>query len=121
MALAQADRAALALMVSEPLFRKVGRSGLGGIRPEYFKAVTIDIPEKGFRRTGYLHVPGYDLDGLDLPPLEEPTHPGAVASPSSSPTADRRETVGGKRYHIQAGHSVTFTEAGRDINIGRQG
>lgn len=120
-ALAKADRADLALMISEPVFRKVGRSGLGGIRPEYFKTVTIDIPEKGFLQEGYLHVPGHDMDAFDPPPLEEPKHPGAAAQPSSSPTAYRNEVAGGKRYHIQAGRSVTFNEAGRDINVDRQG
>jgi hypothetical protein len=119
-ALAEGDRAALALMVSDPVFKKVGRSGLGGIRPEHFKAVSIDIPEKNFQHIGHLHVPGYDMDEFGPPPPGEPQHPGALAQPSSSPTADGKAT-GGARYHIRAGRSVTFNKAGRDINVERQG
>jgi hypothetical protein len=60
-ALDEAEDSAVALIVSEVVYRKVVLSDLGGLRPEQFAKVDVDIPAKDFRQTAYVHVPGYDM------------------------------------------------------------
>lgn len=57
-ALSGAPHAALALVLSEAVFRKVVASELGGLRPAQFTSVAIDRPEKAFKETAYIQVRG---------------------------------------------------------------
>lgn len=59
--LARAQQAALVLIVSEPVHRKVVESGLGGIRAEQFCEVRVVDLAKRFDESAYVHVPGYDM------------------------------------------------------------
>ena len=86
-ALAQAERSELALIVSTPVYEKVVLSGLAGVSPEQYAAVQVDLAAKGFRHTGYVHVPGHDMHTF------APERPAAVAvvpaveGGAASPTA----------------------------------
>jgi hypothetical protein len=65
-ALDEAKDAAVALIVSETVYRKVVLSDLGGLRPDQFAKVDVDIPAKDFSQTAYVHVPGYDMRTFDI-------------------------------------------------------
>jgi hypothetical protein len=73
-ALDSAEDAAVALIVSEPIYHKVVLSDLDGLRPEQFAEVAVDIPTKDFKRMAYVHVPGYDMRTF----VTEQAHEGSV-------------------------------------------
>jgi hypothetical protein len=112
-ALESAPRAQLALLVSEPIYQKVGVSGLGGVRPEHFTPIRIHVPGKGFDQMAYLHVPGEvgrdpGSSGAAIPP--------APSGPPGSPGAAGRDS-----YHFDGPGTVYLNQAERDIDIRRQG
>lgn len=55
-ALDENSRAHLVQIISDPVYRKVVGSGLGGLRAEQFRPVRISV--KQFDETAYVHVPG---------------------------------------------------------------
>ncbi|RKT51739.1 GUN4 domain-containing protein [Saccharothrix australiensis] len=61
----------LAQLLSASLYRRAVLPELGGLRPGQFEEVRVDLPEKGFRESAYLHLP----------------HRGPVARPVGSPVA----------------------------------
>lgn len=111
--------AQLALIVSEPVFRKACLSGLGGIRPEQYAEVTVDIPSKGFREPAYVHVPGQFLDGggtRDPGGRDEPRgrdEPGGQGRPGANdtPATVINKAKGNARVGVQ-GHVQG------DVNLG---
>jgi hypothetical protein len=107
-ALDLAGRAALALLVSDPIFQKVGVSGLGGIRPEHFTPIRVYIPSKKFDQTAHLHVPGRGMTTVDTE---------SRPSPPEWPTAP----TGRDTYNFSGPGNTNVNQAGRDINIRRQG
>ncbi|WP_283133311.1 hypothetical protein [Rhizohabitans arisaemae] len=66
-ALVLGDRAQLALLVSEPVYRQVVCSELDGLRSEQFREIGVRIPAKAFNVPAYLHIPGYDMRTFTLP------------------------------------------------------
>jgi hypothetical protein len=127
-ALIWATDAELALLVSEPVHRKVVESGLGGIQPKQFRAVQVELPAKDFSATAYLHVPGMDMSAFEPPadtevrypprhsvpgpPDADPDHPGtADREPGAQPAAAE-----GAEPTAQAGHPIQI--AGTIHNTG---
>jgi class 3 adenylate cyclase len=120
--LARARDASLALLVSEPVYRSVIESGLGGLRPGRFRLVQIDNPAKGFRQGAYLYIPGSTG--------KEPWEPGTAGSgrdPSPPGAGDDSKAAGGTVYNTTVTAPVISGDlnasgrdlyvAGRDVNI----
>jgi hypothetical protein len=95
--LMEAERAELALILSEPIYENVEASGIPATDGRYFARVVIDLPAKAVTHTAYLHVPGYDMNRLvqdatwraEEPQIELPT-----ASRPLSPADPRSAMVG---------------------------
>ncbi|WP_157995709.1 hypothetical protein [Thermomonospora amylolytica] len=81
-----ASPSGLALIVSATVFDRVVRSGLGGLRPEQFHEVTVDLPDKDFHQTAYVHVPAALTASGWRPgaPGPDPA-PGPVPGPGGGP------------------------------------
>jgi hypothetical protein len=83
------DGCELAVIVSQPVYEKVVKAGLRGIRPGLYRPIRVHIPEKGFDQTAYLYVPGCDVNRFTLdaptpgpaPPPAPPREPGRGAKP----------------------------------------
>ncbi|MCW2935647.1 MAG: hypothetical protein JWM19_6609 [Actinomycetia bacterium] len=114
-ALAGATDASLALLVSEPVYRSVIQSGLGGLRPGRFRMLTIDNPAKGFRQAAYLYIPGTAAGAAGASRTAEETAAAGSARETSSPDrGDDASAGGGPVYHTTVNQPVI----GRDLNIG---
>jgi hypothetical protein len=100
-ALADAEDASLALLVSEVVYRSVVESGLGGLRPGRFRLLEIDNPAKGFRQAAYLYIPGKAGQG------------SAGATRASSAAGDGAARDGNPVYNT----TVTAPVIGRDLNV----
>lgn len=73
----------LAQIVSESLFQRAVVPELGGIRPEQFRQVTVNIPEKAFYQNAYLYVPcGWPEPPRDLLARVSPTGHGDANGPA---------------------------------------
>lgn len=123
--------AAVALLISEPVYRKVVQSGFGELRPRHFRRVEVDIPAKAFSQPAYLHVPNHDMstfpsgwgtpegpEGEEPPSNEDPPNddapddrPRSAASPDDRTDSDPAE---GQASTPQHGAAFNFT-AGRDL------
>lgn len=57
-ALTDVPKANLAQVLSESLFQRAVPPELDGIRPDQFRHVIVNIPEKGFYQDAYIYVPG---------------------------------------------------------------
>ncbi len=68
----------VALVVSDSLYQDVVRH-YQDLRPEQFARVSADLPEKNFRATAWIYVPGENAAGL----------PAATADPSGVGSTDR--------------------------------
>ncbi|WP_147312238.1 GUN4 domain-containing protein [Thermomonospora umbrina] len=80
-ALDAAPEANLALMISEPLYRKTALAEVDGLRPWQFERVRVD--NKEFHENAYVHVP---------PAMRPPKPPKSLKPPKPSrpPASDRR-------------------------------
>ncbi len=72
-ALTNAPAANLAQIISEPVFQRAVLPGLEGVRPRQFREVLVEAPEKGFRQTAYLYVPGQPVTVPETKPPPPPT------------------------------------------------
>jgi hypothetical protein len=110
-ALAGTRTADLALMISEPVYRKAVMSELGGLRPAQFRRVMVDIPAKGFHQTAYIRrIPG------ERP---EPDSPAAEPEPEPEPAAVTPQIRVSGDY-IQQGGVITGSSIGGDVVFGDQ-
>lgn len=122
-ALASALDANLALLVSEPVYRKVVQSGLGGLRPRRFAAITVDNKAKGFRETAYLHIPGASQDA-DSRPRDAAGADPEGPHPGGPPASGREDRPVGRQVTVtQFAESILNTEVKSpeihgDFNIG---
>ncbi len=65
----------LALLLSEPLYRRAVLPEIGGLRPEQFAKVRVSRPDKGFAEDAYLRLP----PGRRIPhPVPPPVTPVAL-------------------------------------------
>lgn len=64
--LEQADKAALALIISQAVHHKVIESGLGGLRPEQFREVHVVDRDEGYDEVAYIHVPCCGMHSFQL-------------------------------------------------------
>ncbi|HUN36489.1 MAG TPA: hypothetical protein VMU95_31220 [Trebonia sp.] len=106
-ALAAARDASLALLVSEPVYRSVVESGLGGLRPGRFRLLEIDNPAKSFRQAAYLYIPGSPATARPAPAGDTQASP----APGDDPARD------GDPVHTT---TVIAPVIGRDLNIARR-
>lgn len=104
----------LAFIVSEPVFRKVCQSGLGGIRPEHYARVEVDIPAKNFCEPAYLYVPGHVPQELDRPDEGRPGEAGPGGGRSGGPRPRGGVSVEGNDNVVYQGDIRTHTFVGRD-------
>jgi hypothetical protein len=109
------DGAELALIVSEPVYRKVVLSGLGGIRTAQFRQVAVDIPDKGFSETAYLHVPRCDVNALSLDDDREPPQ-----SPPSATASEGLTTTVATLYGGVSGETVNIANIWPEGRRGRR-
>ncbi|MBT2211099.1 hypothetical protein [Actinomadura sp. NEAU-AAG7] len=72
--------AALVLLVSREVFRKVVRSDLAALRERDFTEIQVSHPEKGYDRTAHMHLPHSRRAG-DAPPPEAPPRPPPPQTP----------------------------------------
>jgi hypothetical protein len=114
-ALASAKDASLALLVSEPVYRSVVESGLGGLRPGRFRLLQIDNPAKSFRQAAFLYIPGSTGKGPG-----DPRSTGSAQEPSPPGRGDSAAPAGGSVYNmtVTAPFGADVYIAGRDINQG---
>lgn len=85
-ALAAADNADLALIVSDEIFRDIVMEGYEGLRPEEFRKVTVNVKE--FDGTGYIWLPGQRSIAHAEPQAKDespPASPASASAPTSSP------------------------------------
>lgn len=95
-ALTRNPAANLALILSSDVYRKVVLSEMGGLRPNQFTEVQVEIPAKRFHETAYVHLPGVTgtITGLAAaaPGAETP-----AANPAETPTS--AESAPGKAVY----------------------
>jgi hypothetical protein len=110
----------LALIVSEPVYRKVCLSGLGGIRPEHYTSVEVDLPAKNFREPAYLYVPGHvPGHGPERDPGGGPPRDAAPADSSGSGRRGAGLVVEGDVGVLYQDNVIQATEfTGRDGHRG---
>jgi hypothetical protein len=117
-ALADAEDASMALIVSDAVYHSVVESGLPGLRPGRFRSLAIDNPAKGFRQVAYLYIPGSSRPGTAGPGAEgggatpSARGGGGRPAPGTDDGAVYRQTVTG----VEAGGDVYI--ASRDMHIG---
>jgi hypothetical protein len=126
-ALGKAEHAQLALIVSQPVYRKVVESGLGGLRPQQFVEARVDIPEKRFSELAYVHVPGYDMhtfqpeaEATAAPSGRVPREPQPEAPPG--PRSDRESEAARSEPEAPApvpAEPGSGTTVGADHNAGQ--
>ncbi|HEX2313586.1 MAG TPA: GUN4 domain-containing protein [Thermomonospora sp.] len=90
-ALEAAPDAHLALIISEPLYRKTVEAELDGLRPWQFERVTVDV--KTFHGTAYVHVPRGTLRPAPRPAPPPFPFPVPVVRPDPVGAAGATETV----------------------------
>lgn len=117
-ALVSVPNANLALLVSEPVYRKVVESGLGGLRPRRFSAVMVHNSAKSFRQTAYLYVPGASFTAA-APTSDAAGLPSADIPPESQPN----DHTQARTSITQSAQSITNAELNSpiihgDLNIG---
>jgi hypothetical protein len=91
-ALAWADDAMVALIVSPEVYGKVVLPSLVAWGGHAFVPVTVELPDQSFRHTAYLHVPGHDL--------------GPIAT-AASPPAEGTGNRGGSGGHLPRPRGAT--------------
>jgi hypothetical protein len=110
-ALAAADEADLALIVSESLFRDMVKPEYRGLQPKDFRPVHVKVKE--FDSTGYITLPGSHLPPASndepAPPSPQPDEP---PPPPPWPTGNQPNVP---TQNVTAWYGSTA--AGRDINI----
>jgi hypothetical protein len=75
-ALAAFPTAAVALIVSEEIYRDVVHEEYEGLRPERFRMVQVDMPDRGFRARAWICVVDEDVTVIaDLGETDEPSSP----------------------------------------------
>jgi hypothetical protein len=95
-ALAAADDAEVALIVSEQLFRDIVTPGYRGLRQQWFRKVTVTVKE--FSGIGYVTLPG-----LGLPAAGESLSASSVAAPPPDPAGLAEQTI-----RINKARAITF-------------
>jgi hypothetical protein len=117
-ALAAFVHAGAAAILSEEVFQDVVAQRYDGLRPERFRRVEVNRPDKGFRRHAWIWVPDEDVN--QLADLEDPASPdqrkpkgSATQAAVGSYTADVRGMTA-KRSPVIFGHrgTVHVYEAG---------
>jgi hypothetical protein len=91
-ALAGSPQPSLALIISEPVYRKAVLSELGGLRARQFRAVDIDLPAKDFHETAYVYVPAPRPEASRTP--APGPKPAAGDGPGPGTAAESARTTG---------------------------
>lgn len=84
--------AAVALIVSEGIFRDVVSQRYAGLRPERFARTDVRMPDKGFATTAWIFVPDEDVNLLGL--AEPPAADGTPLDPVDARPAGLAEPPG---------------------------
>ena len=75
----------VALVVSDSIYREVIEH-YRDLRPEQFAEVRAEIPDKGFRSTAWIYVPGENAGGSPARPVAPEKPPAQPATPAAGQT-----------------------------------
>jgi len=95
-ALAAADRANLALLVSEQVYADTVASLATTLRPGDFRKVHVEV--KAFAENAWLWVPDHDVHALRLPDPERPDRPAATVASNFHGRVDAPGSVFGVQF-----------------------
>jgi hypothetical protein len=107
-ALAQADGADLALILSDPVHTKVVRSGLLAVRERDYARIEVDLPAKDFHQPAWVHVPGHDMGTFPALAEQTSTEPAPTEAPATTAEQTRPTPAATNAPSISAGHTVVI-------------
>jgi hypothetical protein len=120
-ALREFPRAAVAVIVSEGIFRDVVAEHYEGLRPERFREVDVSIPDKNFRASAWIYVVDEDVTNLNW---DDPAPAGPPEAKGAAPEGDR-QSRGGNSGDIRTGDAsdvsgIMIVGHGASLNTGSE-
>lgn len=133
--------AEIALIVSDAMYTDVVKQRYEDLRPEKWRRIKVDKPDKGFTSYAWIHVPGEDLAAIDKvlesftggPGSEPASGPPPAAAPAPTPPKPDgpQARAGGSQFsfgdvHTQGptvfgdGGSAWTNDTGTDPDTGQQ-